>query len=230
MKATIFTNGNLWAAGRDVRRQSSLAALDGRIIYIGDYAECLDAFPVGSKPEIVDLEGKTVLPGFIDSHIHLLGFALTLRDVPLADTRSIEEIKSRVSERAARTPEDGWILGRGWDQDVFAERRYPTRKDLDEVCGGRPVLLRRACGHIAVASTKALEIAGITRDAQDPPGGAIDRDAYGDPTGILRESAIGLVSSHIPPANPEIMEDLLKQAMEHALSKGLPPSIPTTAS
>ncbi|MGI6620537.1 MAG: amidohydrolase [Bacillota bacterium] len=221
MKATIFTNGNLWAAGRDVRRQSSLAALDGRIIYIGDYAECLDAFPVGSKPEIVDLEGKTVLPGFIDSHIHLLGFALTLRDVPLADTRSIEEIKSRVSERAARTPEDGWILGRGWDQDVFAERRYPTRKDLDEVCGGRPVLLRRACGHIAVASTKALEIAGITRDAQDPPGGAIDRDAYGDPTGILRESAIGLVSSHIPPANPEIMEDLLKQAMEHALSKGL---------
>lgn len=221
MKARVFTNGDFWVTGRDVRRRDSLAALDGRIIRIGDYDECLDAFPRGMKPDVIDLEGKTVLPGFTDSHIHLLSFGLTLQDIPLADVNSIEAVKARIRARAAEMPEGRWILGRGWDQEVFAEKRYLTRKDLDEASGGRPVFLTRACGHIAVASTRALEIAGITRDAQDPPGGAIDRDAYGDPTGILRESALELVRSHIPPASRELMEHLLKQAMEHALSKGL---------
>jgi predicted amidohydrolase YtcJ len=121
------------------------------------------------KPEEVDLEGKTVLPGFIDSHIHLLSFGLTLRDISLADVTSIEQIKAKVRAKADTVAEGQWILGRGWDQEVFAENRYPTRKDLDEASGGRPVFLTRACGHIAVASTKALGIAGITRDTQDPP-------------------------------------------------------------
>lgn len=221
MKARVFTNGDFWVTGRNLRRGISLAALDGRIIRIGNYDECLDAFPRGVKPEEVDLEGKTVLPGFIDSHIHLLSFGLTLRDISLADVTSIEQIKAKVRAKADTVAEGQWILGRGWDQEVFAENRYPTRKDLDEASGGRPVFLTRACGHIAVASTKALEIAGITRDTQDPPGGAIDRDAYGDPTGILRESALELVQSHVPPVSLEVMEDLLKQAMEHALSKGI---------
>lgn len=221
MKARIFTNGDFWMLGRNLRRNSCMAALDGRIIHIGDYKECLSAFPRRAKPEEFDLGGRTVLPGFIDSHMHLLSFGLTLRDIPLAGVTSIEQIKAKVREKAGTTPEGGWILGRGWDQEAFAEKRYPTRKDLDEASGGRPVILTRTCGHIAVASTKALELSGITRDTQDPPGGAIDRDAYGDPTGILRESAMELVRRHVPPVTQEAMEDLLNQAMDHALSKGI---------
>jgi len=221
LKARVFTNGNFWVSSRDLRRRDTLSALDGRIICLGDYDECIHAFPAGIDPEVIDLEGKTVLPGFIDSHLHLLNFGLTLRDVALADVRSIAELKAKVESRAAEVSQAYWIIGRGWDQEMFAEKRYPTRKDLDEASGGRPVYLTRACGHIAVASSRALEIAGVTRSTQDPPGGTIDRDAYGDPTGILRETAQGLVHSHIPDIGADIMEDALKKAMEHVLSKGI---------
>ncbi len=221
MKARVFTNGNFWVSGRDLRRRDSLAALNGRIVCVGDYNQCLDALPIGIKPEVTDLNGKTVLPGFIDSHLHLLSFGLTLRDVSLVDIGSITELKSKVKARADQVSENSWVIGRGWDQDLFFEKRYPTRKDLDEASGGRPVYLTRVCGHIAVVSSKALEIAGVNRDTPDPPGGKIDRDSYGDPTGILRETAQGLVRPYIPETDYETMEDALKNAMEYVLSRGI---------
>ena len=221
MRARLFTNGNFRVSGHDLRRRDSLAALNGRIICIGDHDECLNAFPAGIKPQVTDLEGKTVLPGFIDSHLHLLSFGLGLRYVSLVDVDSIDELKSRIRARAVESQKDGWIIGRGWDQDQFRDKRYPTRKDLDDASDGRPVYIVRACGHIAVASSKALEIAGVSRATQDPPGGSIDRDAYGDPTGVLREAAQGLVQPYIPEAGQDIMEDALKKAIEYVLSKGI---------
>ena len=221
MKARVFTNGNFRVSGRDLRRRETLAALNGRIVRVGDYDECMDAFPAGARPQVTDLEGKTVLPGFVDSHLHLLSLGLGLRNVSLVGVDSIQELKSRIRQRAFESPEHSWVIGRGWDQDRFRDKRYPTRKDLDEVSEGRPVYIVRACGHIAVASSKALEMAGISRSTQDPPGGAIDKDAYGDPTGVLRETAQGLVKSHIPDAGPDIMEDALKKAIEHVFSKGI---------
>ncbi len=221
MRARIFVNGNFWAPGRSGLRNNSLSTLGGKILCIGDNQACMDAFPARIKPEVTDLEGKTVLPGFIDSHLHLLSFGLTLRDLSLSEVTSIDELKATIATKAAETPKDGWILGRGWDQEAFAEKRYPTRKDLDEVSGGRPVYLTRSCGHVSVASSKALHIAQVTRDSQDPPGGAIDKDPYGDPTGVLRENAQGLVRAHIPDVDDNIMEDALKQGMEHILSRGI---------
>ena len=124
MKARVFTNGDFWVTGRDVRRRDSLAALDGRIIRIGDYDECLDAFPRGMKPDVIDLEGKTVLPGFTDSHIHLLSFGLTLQDIPLADVNSIEAVKARIRARAAEMPEGRWISA------VDGIRRFLLKSDI----------------------------------------------------------------------------------------------------
>ncbi len=130
-------------------------------------------------------------------------------------------MKSRSGKEPLRSPEHSWVIGRGWDQDRFRDKRYPTRKDLDEVSEGRPVYIVRACGHIAVASSKALEMAGIKPEHTRSSRGAIDKDAYGDPTGVLRETAQGLVKSHIPDAGPDIMEDALKKAIEHVFSKGI---------
>jgi len=221
LKATIFTNGDLRTSGNDLITGGSIGSLGGRIICIGDYEECLNAFPRGVKPETRDLGGKTVMPGFIDSHIHLLGFGLNLEQLSLVDVASVEELKEKVRERALETEEGGWIIGRGWDQDQFAEKRYPTRYDLDEVAGSRPVYLVRTCGHIAVASSKALEIAGITKDVEDPTGGAIDRDSRGEPTGVFRESALGLVQSCIPKADVEATETALAKGIQYVFSKGI---------
>ncbi len=221
MKATVFTNGNLCTHNSRRSVGDSIASLGGRIVWIGDYKECLEAFPRGIKPETRDLCGKTVIPGFIDSHIHLLGFGLNLQVLSLVGVTSIDELKARVKQRAFETQEGGWLIGRGWDQGQFSDKEYPTRYHLDEVAGGRPVFLIRSCGHIAVASSKALEIAGINRDIQDPTGGVIDRDSRGEPTGILRESALGLIQSCIPKIELEAMEGALAKATQYVLSKGI---------
>ncbi len=221
MKATVFTNGHLCDGDGIYSGCDSIASFGGRIVCIGEYRECLDSFPRGVKPEIIDLGGNTVIPGFVDSHIHLLGFGLNLQVLSLVGVTSIEELKEKVRERALETEEGGWVIGRGWDQGLFLEKDYPTRYHLDEVAQGHPVFLVRSCGHIAVASSKALEIAGINRDIEDPTGGVVDRDSYGEPTGILRESALGLVQSCIPKIETEAMEDALTKATQYVLSKGI---------
>lgn len=221
MKATVFTNGHLCDGDGIYSGCDSIASFGGRIVYIGDYKDCLDCFPRGVKPEIRDLGGNTVVPGFVDSHIHLLGFGLNLQVLSLVGVTSIEELKEKVRERALETEEGGWVIGRGWDQGLFLEKDYPTRYHLDEVAQGHPVFLVRSCGHIAVVSSKALEIAGINRDIEDPKGGVVDRDSHGEPTGILRESALGLVQSCIPKMETEAMENALTKAAQYVLSKGI---------
>ncbi len=221
MKAKIFAYGNFWSPSRESRKKNALSALNGKILCVGTYDECIDSFPKGIKPKVVDLEGKTILPGFIDSHMHLLNFGLTLRDISLTNVTSIVSLKTKIKHRANEVSDTQWIIGRGWDQEIFDEKRYPTRKDLDEASQGKPVYLTRACGHISVASSKVLKIAGITKDTQNPSGGTIDRDSYGEPTGILRETAQGLVQSHVPKVGPAAMEEALLKASQYVVSKGI---------
>lgn len=167
----------------------------------------------------IDLKGATVLPGFIDCHIHLLEYGLSLRKLDLRDVRSIEDLKKRVLERA-RADSD-WILGLGWDQEKFVERRYPTRKDLDEVSPRNPMLLQRICCHICVVNSLALEVAGISSMTPDPEGGIIDRDAAGEPTGILRESAVELIERMVPAPTPADYESATLTACQKAVEAGL---------
>jgi predicted amidohydrolase YtcJ len=219
-RARLFVNGRIrpYAHGRE---KEALAVLEGRILYVGDRDVAKNSFPRGVIPDVVDLQGKSVLPGFIDSHMHLMNLGLALRNLQLGGVRSIAELKKVVAERAKTAAPDEWILGRGWDQDSFAEKRYPTRRDLDEASGGRPVYLTRACGHLAVLSSKALELAGIGKETPDPPGGAIDRDMYGEPTGVLRETAQGLARDRIPEPTADTMLECTKEGMKYMLERGI---------
>lgn len=221
MKARVFTNGLVRVDYKDKRPREAIGVLGGRVLLVSDFGSVMESFPAGINPEVVDLGGRTVLPGFIDSHLHLLSLGFSLKSVSLNEVKSVESLKQAVRARAEALPPGKWIVGRGWDQELFKEKRYPTRKDLDEAAAGYPVFLRRVCGHLAVASSKALEIAGITRDTPDPSGGKIDRDTYGDPTGILRESAMSLVADAIPEPTQEEIKDALVVAARHALSRGI---------
>src|SRR5438128_12524546 len=161
----------------------------------------------------INLRGRTVLPGLHDSHIHLLNYGMLLRTLDLSRSRSIEEIKRRVAKWTTARRPDSWVLGRGWDDERLREHRYPTRDDLDHA-NSNPVFLKRICGHVAVANSAALSVAGIDSRTVDPPGGRIVRDSSGRPNGVLKETAIELVEKVIP----ESMEKT-KSSLVHASRK-----------
>ncbi len=193
---------------------------DGRVVALG--ARDSLAARWGGEGERLDLRGRALVPGFTDSHLHLLSYGLVLEQLQLSGVTCLADLVTRLAERARDWPEGEWILGRGWDQDLFSEKRYPTRYDLDRAAPGRPVLLVRSCGHCSVVSSPALELAHITAATPDPPGGAIERDpATGEPTGVLHERAAGLVRDIIPAPSYESKRRALVAALRLALSAGL---------
>ena len=154
----------------------------------------------------VDLEGGLVLPGFIDTHVHVYGVGIALKRLDLRGVKSIEELKEKLAKKVEEVRRGEWIIGRGWDQENFKEKRFPTRWDLDEVSPHNPVILYRICGHVAVVNSLALEKAGINENTRDPPGGVIVRE-HGIPNGVLLEDAINLVSKVIPSPSPKEYEE-----------------------
>ena len=196
---------------------AAIAIHKDRIVAVGTTDEISPL--IGPNTLVTDLEGMTVLPGFIDCHIHLIQYGLGFNSLDLRGVRSIDELKKRV---AARSKDDiDWVLGRGWDQEKFAERRYPTRHDLDEASPTKPVLLRRICGHVCVANSVALKRAGIDERSGEPPGGVIDRDTAKAPTGILRENAIDLLYAAVPAPSMRDFEKATLTACQDALKAGL---------
>jgi hypothetical protein len=173
----------------------------------------------GSDTVSMDLKGATVLPGFTDCHVHLIWYGLGLDRLHLNDVRSIDELKSMVAEKS--TKDVPWVLGWGWDQDRLKEKRYPTRHDLDEASPNKPVLLRRICGHASVANSIALKNAGIDENSVNPPGGVIEKEASGSPTGLLRENAMDLIEAVVPRPSKEDYERATLAACEDAVRAGL---------
>lgn len=185
----------------------------GRITAIGDDRTIRDR--AGTRADFVDLRGAVVAPGFIDAHIHAFHCAMGSLKVSCLPpgVGSLAVMKARLRERAGSTPPDEWIVGEGYDDMRIIERRHPTRRDLDEAVPDHPAIVSRVCGHMSVVNSRALEIAGIDRNAVDPPGGAVVRDAAGVPTGLLLERAQDLVRKAIPPADgPEIARALGRTA------------------
>ncbi len=213
---SAFVNGVIFTPSG---KAEALAVYKGRIVKVGTNEEVRSW--VGPRTKVIDLKGKTVLPGLIDAHVHLSGYGLAISQLDLRGTRSIEELKKAVEEKSLSMRKGEWILGRGWDQELFKEKRYPTRWDLDEVSPENPVFLKRVCGHIAVVNSKALEIASITKNTKDPPRGKIDRDESGEPTGILREWAMNLIFEKIPPPSLEQLKEALAKAIMEAVKRGL---------
>jgi hypothetical protein len=149
--------------------------------------------------EIVDLQGGFVMPGFNDAHVHLGGAGADLLGVSLNGAATVAEFQRRIHAAAVAHDRDEWILGRGWDHTLWPEKKFPTRQMLDEAAPHNPVFLTHVSGHVGVVNSAALKLAGITRDTPNPPGGEIERDAAGEPTGILKEgAAMELLAKNIP--------------------------------
>jgi predicted amidohydrolase YtcJ len=163
---------------------------------------------IGKETKVIQLQGRTVVPGFIDCHIHVADFGKFLTWVDLKETNSIKELKNRVRERVQKVPNGRWVVGSGWDKARFAEKRDPNRWDLDEVSPDNPVILYHQCGRVCVVNSKSLELANVTKETVVPSGGTVEKDEKnGAPTGILKENATDLVWKTIPePSEEELME------------------------
>ncbi|MFN8443130.1 MAG: amidohydrolase [Caldilineaceae bacterium] len=199
---------------------SALAITNGKVVDWGTSEELLEIYEEHSG--VVDLGGNTVVPGFIEAHIHFLYYGQSLSRIDLMEVPSLAEALQRVRVRAEETPAGRWLLGRGWDQSVWGDGvTFPSKDDLDEITTEHPVFLSRKCGHIAWANSKALELAGVTAQTADPAGGEIERSANGEPTGILKENAIDLVRQAVPEPTFEENLDAMRLAQDKLHSMGV---------
>lgn len=182
----------------------------GRVRATGDLATV--SALAGPRTERIDLDGRLACPGLDDAHAHIMGigFAQAQLDISPDAVDSIAAIQRSLAERERTVPGNGWIVGQGYDQASLGERRHPTRADLEAVVSHRPVLLWRSCHHIAVANGAALAAAGVDRSTANPSDGTFDRDARGELTGVLRETA----ASHVAAAQPDATEDEIAAALQ----------------
>ncbi|MCO5176757.1 MAG: amidohydrolase [Thermomicrobiales bacterium] len=217
----IYTNGTIYTIDRANPRAEAMATFRDRILAVGS-ADEIDALK-GPETKVIDLGGRVLMPGLNDNHCHppMYGANLQLVDATAQSVSSIAEIAERFGAAAAAAAPDAWIHGWGYDDTRVAEMRHPTRYDLDAVVGDRPAYLTRTCGHIGVASSAALRLAGITRDTPNPQGGEIDHDEQGEPTGVLRETAQQLVRSLVPPPTKDDIKRNLIVAGKKYLSMGI---------
>ncbi len=174
----------------------AMAIQNGRVIALGDNETILAM--AQSHTQRIHAQGRLALPAFTDAHIHLFDLARRRGQVALYEAKSLDDLLARVRAHARQLPAHAWVLGYGWNESTWPEPRFPTRWDLDAVTGGRPAIIWRTDLHAAVANSEALRRAGIHASTPNPPSGVIDRDAQGEPTGVLRELAINLVRRIIP--------------------------------
>jgi predicted amidohydrolase YtcJ len=213
----IFVHANIYTGASDVssfqsmQRAEAIAVRDGRVAAVGRSVDILKL--KGSSTEVIDLGGHFVMPGFNDAHMHLANAGFRRLTVELGGVKSLTEFRERIRDRVQTAGPGEWIIGGGWDQTLWPVQELPSRWDIDEVTTDHPVFLQRVDGHIAVANTRALRLASITVASKDPEGGKIDRDAAGQATGILRETARDAVTAVIPKPT----HDRRRQAIETAL-------------
>ncbi len=219
---TVLTNATFMTMDPNRPAAGAVGLLGERIVWVGD-ADDVSTYLTGPY-ETMDLGGATVVPGFNDAHNHLLllGHWLTQVDCSFPTVRAISEIVAAVGERVATTPKGEWIQGRGYDDNKLADRRHPTRWDLDAVAPNHPVLIRNASGHMCVVNSLALRMAGITADTEVPFGGAIERDrTTGEPTGLLQEAAQSLIPLPFIPTDHAALRRCLDIASQAYLAAGI---------
>lgn len=215
----IVTNARIYTADQTRPTATAMAIRDGRIVFVGSERGAMTF--AGSSTERMDLDGKTVIPGMVDAHAHLVGLGQTLRRVDLVGTTSYEEIIERVVKRARSAEPSEWILGRGWDQNDWADTRFPTHEALSRAIPNNPVYLTRVDGHAALINTKAMELAGVSSGTRDPEGGRFIRDNEGNPTGVLIDHAKDPVTRVIPATSDEEIRAATLAAIAEANRWGL---------
>ena len=222
----IFTHGNIYTGVVDAaaslgagKRSEALAVVGDRILAVGKREEIMKL--KGPETKIVDLDGRFVMPGFNDAHMHLASAGLEKMNVNLVGVKTLDEFRERLRAKVEAAAPGEWVVGGGWDETLWPVKAVPTRWDLDEVSGKHPVYLVRVDGHIGVANTRALQLASVTVATRDPEGGKIDRDDAGTPNGILREKAQEAVAVVIPNPTREKRRQAIELALADLASHGI---------
>ena len=184
----VLLNGTIVTVDARDTIAEAVAIRDGRIVVVGRTADARKL--IGENTRVIDLAGKTATPGLIDTHVH---FSEPADALDLGDARSMDDVIAKVRARAVAVPPGTWVRGGGWDEGKLKERRYITAVDLDKAAPDHPVYLTHTTGHYGVANSRAMQLSGVTRETKDPPGGTIDRDKDGNPTGVMKERATGLI-------------------------------------
>ncbi|MEL7675785.1 MAG: amidohydrolase family protein, partial [Chloroflexota bacterium] len=216
----ILINGRITTLDRAQPQVTALAISRDRIVAAGT-DDSIRALAVPGTA-VDNLEGRIVIPGLTDAHIHWEGVAHSLREIDVFEVPTKQEALRRVAERVRTAAPGEWLVGRGWTQDFWPDRAFPTAADLDAIAPNNPVYLMAKSWHAAWVNSAALRIAGITANTPDPAGGSFVRDASGQPTGLLLEApAMTLVWNHIVPPTPDQTADLMLEAQRRAWAAGL---------
>ncbi|HTW59575.1 MAG TPA: amidohydrolase [Terriglobales bacterium] len=211
--ANVYTGVPANTPFADIEREEAIAVRGDRILAVGKTLDLVKTMK-GPQTQVIDLSGHFTMPGFNDAHLHLADAGQQKLELDLQGVRSLDELRQRLAAKVETAKGDDWIVGGGWDETLWPVKALPTRWDLDEVSGGHPVFLDRVDGHLAVANTRALQLASITLASRDPEGGHIDRNENGEPTGLLRDTAAYAVRSVIPKPG----HDKMRQGIEVALA------------
>ncbi|MFZ1534043.1 MAG: amidohydrolase family protein, partial [Chitinophagaceae bacterium] len=211
----LVYNATIYTVDSSFSTAEAMVIADGKILAVGKTADMEKEYDAKEK---LDAGGKFIYPGFIDAHAHFVGYGLSLQTVNLMGTASWEEVIEKVKTFAAENP-DGWITGRGWDQNDWTIKEFPTNQTLNELFPDRPVLLRRVDGHAAIANQKALDLAGVK--AGDTLTGGDIEDNEGTLTGLLIDKAVGLIQNKIPAATDDQLKKALQAAEKNCFAVGL---------
>ena len=215
----IIVNANVHTMDALQPSAQALAILGNRIVAIGTDKEIKQL--VGPRTRVIDAKKQLVLPGFNDSHVHFLGGGFQLSSVNLRDANTPEEFSSRIARFAAKLPAGRWITGGNWDHERWADAKLPTKELIDQFTTNTPVFVSRLDGHMALANSLALRLAGVTRETADPPGGLIVRDKTGEPSGVLKDAAMSFVWKVVPEPGFDQKLSAARAASEHAAALGV---------
>jgi predicted amidohydrolase YtcJ len=222
-RTTYYVHGRIYTNDPAEPWAEAMAIADGKISCIGKMDHVLLDCGGGQEgAETVQLRGQFVMPGFNDAHVHLGGAAADILAVPLTSVPSVEELQKRVADAVAHHKEGEWITGGGWDHTLWPDKRFPNRQQLDAVAPKNPVILTHISGHVAVANSLALLHAEIDKYTPNPPGGEIEHDGLGEPTGMLKEyAAMSLVNVRIPDPAPEVRRRGIELVLENVAKNGV---------
>ncbi|MBZ5722190.1 MAG: amidohydrolase family protein [Acidobacteriia bacterium] len=215
----IITNANIWTVDKAHPKAQAVAVLGDRIVAVGSNAE-VEVWH-GEHTRVIDAAGKLLLPGFDDAHVHFVSGGSQLDNVQLNDATSAEEFARRIGEQAKKAAKGEWIRGGDWDETKWSPAQLPTKELIDPLTPDNPVFLSRYDGHMSLANSVALRLAGVTAQTPDPPGGTIVRDTHGNPTGALKDAAMDYVYKVIPELSHEQRLHAVKRALAHAASLGV---------
>ena len=221
-KTTYYLHGRIYTNDPQEPWAAGLAVRDGKIYCIGTLAHVLlDCGGVDNSGDTVQLQGRFVMPGFNDAHVHMGAAGRDKMTLSLVGVTSIAELQQRLKEAVAKHKPGEWIVGAGWDQSRWPDQQFPTRLILDEVSPDNPVFLRHVSGHIGVANSQALKHAEINPETKEPQGGQIERFEDGEATGLLKESAMGLVTQRIPDPSAEDRRKGIDMVLEELARNGV---------